>query len=76
MPDFFGRPRFRTKPSLLVVGLPIEAIFFPFVDPDGRPRFFIDETSFEREGAAAIFFVDDPNGRPRFLLTGSLLLPT
>ena len=69
--DFFGRPRFLTAPSAVVVVLGFAADFFPPVDPNGRPRFLPDGTSFVVIAAPRDFFDDDPNGRPRFLFAGS-----
>ena len=67
---FFGRPRFFTEPPLVTDTFGLDTDFFTPVDPDGRPRFFFDDVSFDMDTAG--FFGDDvPEGRPRFFFSGS-----
>ncbi len=43
-------------------------------DPDGRPRFFVDEAALGADGVAitTAFFGNEPDdGRPRFFFAGS-----
>jgi len=42
----------------------------PIAVPDGRPRFFFDDVSFDTDTTG--FFGDNvPDGRPRFFFAGS-----
>lgn len=62
--DFFGRPRFRTVPSLLALIFGFERIALPtFAALAGRPRFFFVELSFA--------FTAEPTRRPRLFFVAS-----
>jgi hypothetical protein len=67
---FGGRPRFFAEPPLVTDTFGLDADFFLLADPDGRPRFFFDDVSFDTDTTG--FFGDDVlEGRPRFLFSGS-----